>query len=118
MTSPMKQMQTVFERDREEIKLLKRCKDNALDACNKCIGKRVGVQTLDGSYYEGQLLGADKQYMYLQVATPNTSAPYAPATYANDAYRQYPYYYNPYYNPYSAVLPLVLFDLLAITLLL
>lgn len=64
-------------------------------------GKAVRVQTLDGHMYEGVIRHADGCILYLHVGYPEARAFLTP--------------FNPYFN--STVLPLVLYELLVITLL-
>ncbi len=101
---------TIFRREPEEIELLKSCKLKAHEVCCKHIGRRVRVQMLDGTCFEGELAGSDEDHAYLRID-------FAPGPAQTD--RQFPYYSYPpyYYNPYySTILPLVLFNLLAISL--
>lgn len=96
---------TIFKREPQDVEFLKKCRDQAYHHCCKYLHHHVRVQTIDGEIYEGRLMGTDVNHIYLQLVPVAT--------------RQYPYYYNPYYpgyNPYGAVLPLVLFNLLAISL--
>ncbi|WP_199621471.1 hypothetical protein [Paenibacillus alkalitolerans] len=60
------------------------------------------MQTIDGHVYEGVILGAEGGVLHLGIRQPA-------------GYQRFFYpCYNPYYN---VILPLVLYDLLAITLL-
>ncbi|MDB4868784.1 MAG: hypothetical protein JWR03_3117 [Cohnella sp.] len=63
--------------------------------CEQCINRTVRIQTIDGSTYEGKVIGQEGSLLFLAASDQRFLAPYAS----------------------SFILPLVLFDLLAITLL-
>jgi hypothetical protein len=63
--------------------------------CGKCKNRRVRVHTVDGHIYEGTVIGHEGSMLYLAAKDQRFFAPYAA----------------------GYILPLVLFDLLAITLL-
>jgi hypothetical protein len=63
--------------------------------CEQCINRKVRVQTIDGHTYEGKVIGQEGSILFLAASDQRFFAPYAS----------------------SLILPLVLFDLLAITLL-
>lgn len=70
--------------------------------CKSCLNRRVRIETRYGDSYEGQIVHVDDHYVYLQVDEA-------------DARAFLPQSYNPFFN--QTVLPLVLFNLLTISLL-
>ncbi|WP_127584858.1 hypothetical protein [Paenibacillus koleovorans] len=91
----------IYEAHPECKKHVKQAKDSAYAACCQYVNRYVRVQRMNGETLEGHIVHVDAEYVYLQL--PSDRAFYN--------------YYNPYYYN-NTVLPLVLFDLLAITLLL
>lgn len=75
---------------------VKKVRDTLVPLCNTHLHRHVRVETMDGHKYEGMIVRVDGGHLYLQVS-PNRS-------YSS-------YYYN------NVILPLVLFELLVITLL-
>lgn len=99
------QPQTLYQADPTLIQSMKAMKDQVMELSKHCMHHHVRVQMIDGQHLEGTVVHMDSQYIYLKVEMhPETL-------------RQP---YNPYYNPYnsSVILPLVLYELLVITLLL
>lgn len=108
MNSPYPaQSQTIFEMDAKEVEVLTKCKDKLHAICVQHMHKHVRVRTVHGSTHEGVIVHIDHYYVYLQQSHGHSRA-----------FLPYPYSY-PYYNPYysNVILPLALFDLLAIALL-
>lgn len=64
--------------------------------CGQCVNRPVRVQTIDGHTYEGTVIGSGNGYLHLAVRNHRFFGPYAA----------------------SAILTLVLYELLVITLLL
>jgi hypothetical protein len=98
--------QVIYRADPNIAAAVKKLREKAGIACRKCLNRHVRVQTISGQIYEGMIVNADEHHVYLNVA-------------ANQAHtRQFFPYGSPYYNPYySTILPLVLYDLLVISLL-
>lgn len=99
------QPQMVYQADPEVIKIMQDMKSKVTELCQHCMHRPVRIQMVEGQQVEGIVVHLDTQYIYLKVEMD-------PATMRQP--------YNPYYNPYnsSVILPLVLYNLLAITLLL
>lgn len=99
----------VYEAEPTLVKSLQKAKENIWSICEKHMHCRVRVQLLDGQMAEGHITGADHRHLYLRVDPP-----------AAMQARQFPFSpfgYGGFYNPYASyILPLVLFDLLAIAL--
>jgi small nuclear ribonucleoprotein (snRNP)-like protein len=99
------QPQTVYQADPTFIQSMQAMKANVIELSKQCIHRPVRVQMVEGQQLEGTVVHLDSQYIYLKVEM-------------NSETMRQPY--NPYYNPYnsSVILPLVLYELLVITLLL
>jgi len=116
MSVPTGTVQTVYEADPGLMQAVHQCRERVQNVCRRHLHRRVRIRTHSGQIIEGVIVGVDDHWVYLDTAGSEPSrqpfAPY-PAPYP-------PYYYGyGYYNPYaSTVLPLALFDLLAIGLLL
>lgn len=100
------QPQPIYEMDANALEMLSKCKEKIHHVCSQHMHKPVRVQTVHGQYHDGIIVHIDSYYIYLQML-PGHSRAILPGSYG-----------YPFYNPYSnVILPLVLFDLLAITLL-
>ncbi|WP_019536031.1 hypothetical protein [Paenibacillus ginsengihumi] len=109
------QPQTVYQLEPEVSEAIHRCKENARQACQKHMYRHVRVQTVDHQYHDGVIVHVDDRYVYLQIAQAPNPAHYRVIPYGYPYPYPYPAFgYNPYY---STILPLVLFDLLTISLL-
>ncbi len=99
------QMQHVYQADPAMIQSMQAMKTKVIELCKTCMHRTVRVQMIEGQQLEGIVVHIDSQYIYLKVEM-------------NPETMRQPY--NPYYNPYnsSVILPLVLYELLVITLLL
>jgi len=99
------QPQTLYQADPALIQSMKAMKDKVMELSKQCMHHHVHVQMIDDQHLEGTVVHIDNQYIYLKVEM-------------NPETLRQPY--NPYYNPYnsSVILPLVLYELLVITLLL
>ncbi|MGN7457313.1 hypothetical protein ACTHPH_21080 [Paenibacillus pasadenensis] len=71
--------------------------------CAEHAYRLVKVETMDGDVYEGKIVLCDRSIMFLQLSNEGLSRAFLPGP-------PNPYFYN------NVILPLVLFDLLAITL--
>lgn len=92
--------QIVYKANPSMVENLKRLRDEAYSVCEKHIHKYVQIQTIDGHVIQGAIVSVDSKHVYLSVPT------------SQQPVRQF--FYNPFY--YSTIIPLVLFDLLAISL--
>lgn len=118
--------QVVYNADPSWLQTLVAVKNTLADITVRCAGLPVRVQTLDGRTHEGILMGADGCHLYLQVgSTGQEGYPY-PADPGYSGFTGYPAGYptgypasRAFFAPVlsSAILPLVLYELLVITLL-
>jgi hypothetical protein len=97
------QPQPVYQADPAVIQSMQAMKNKVMELSNQCMHRPVRVQMIEGQQIEGTVVHLDSQYIYLKVEM-------------NPETMRQPY--NPYYNPYnsSVILPLVLYELLVITL--
>ncbi|EXX84600.1 acetyl-CoA acetyltransferase [Paenibacillus darwinianus] len=118
--------QVVYNADPSWLQTLVAVKTSLIDITTRCIGLSVRVQTIDGRTYDGVLMGADGCHVYLHVGRTEQSGYAYPAYPAFPGYAGYPAGYSPgfagnraFFAPVlsSAILPLVLYELLVITLL-
>jgi len=92
----------IYQADPETIQTLHNIRERVHHCCTDCMNRRVRVQTVDGQVYDGTITGMDHRHLYLSVPQ-------------SGGYRAfYPGFYNP---AASVILPLVLYELLVITLL-
>lgn len=102
------QEKLVFKADLSIVEHLKKHKSSAYEICCCHVGRYVSVQTAHGHTYEGEIAHVDHHHLYLKVV--------AGGDYRSPLYPPYGPYYP--YNPYSqTILPLVLYELLVISLL-
>lgn len=95
-------MTCVYQADPDTVQTLHRIRDTIRQCCSGCLNRQVRVQTVDGQIIEGTVTGVDHRYLYVSV--PDSS--------------HYRTFFPGFYNPASQViLPLVLYELLVITLL-
>jgi hypothetical protein len=74
---------------------VRRTRQKLAGACGQCMNRTVRVETLDGHTYEGVVVGSDNTYLHLMTGGVRFIGPYAS----------------------NAIMTLVLFELLVITLL-
>lgn len=109
----------IYQADPAVIQHLNGVRDSVHQACKSYHNHKVNVQTIDGLVHEGTIAGADTKYLYLNVSVNgpmqrgffNPYQPYQPY-YPGQGPGYYPG--TPYNN--NVILPLVLFELLAISL--
>ncbi|GIP14306.1 MAG: hypothetical protein E7L01_23080 [Paenibacillus macerans] len=94
-----KQEHTLYRMDPTTRHNLKSIQDHIANICNNHVNTLVRVETVDGDVFEGILIHCEKGILYLRLPSHVTSRGFVPG----------------YYNDF--VLPLVLFNLLAISLL-
>ncbi|MFF2908509.1 hypothetical protein [Paenibacillus sp. NPDC057934] len=106
------QQGVIYQADPNVIRHLHGVRDSLHHSCKPYINQRVRVQTVDGLTHEGTISGVDSKHLYLGVTANNQGA------------RGYFNPYAPYPTPYPAlgynsnvILPLVLYELLVISLL-
>lgn len=116
--------QVVYNADPTWLQTLVAVKNTLADIAVRCAGLPVRVQTLDGRTHEGILMGADGCHLYLHIGPTGAEQ----TGYPDPAYSGYPGYTGypagypaprAFFAPVlsSAILPLVLYELLVITLL-
>jgi len=98
----VQQPKVLFRADASAAESLRSLRKKLCDLCDTYAGRMVRVQTLDGSVYEGIIRHHEGCVMYLEMSPPGYRA-----------------FWNPFlFNPYSnLILPLVLYELLVISLL-
>ncbi|WP_165279995.1 hypothetical protein [Paenibacillus protaetiae] len=87
----------LYEADPSHAANMKQIRDRLNSICGSCLHRQVSIKTIDGHQYEGTVVHVDRGYLYLQCAVRDPRAFFAPS---------------------SAILPLVLYELLVITLML
>ncbi|MBP1996828.1 hypothetical protein [Paenibacillus eucommiae] len=93
---PHEQSNVIFQADPSHIDILRYIKDSNHSICSQYLGHPVRVETIDGHVFEGVIVYMDGRNLHLQVQEQNRA----------------------FYNPVAAtILPLVLYELLVITLL-
>lgn len=90
-TSPM-----LYEADPKHTAMVMEVRDRIMSMCGGYMHKFVCVQTLDGHVFEGMIVHIDRTALYLQCSMHDPRA---------------------FMNPYNAILPLVLYELLVVSLL-
>ncbi len=93
----------IYEADAAWCEQVKAARRKLADICESCKNRTVRVETLDGEVYEGTLVGTGGSHLYLSVQDKRFFSPWG-----------YGFGYGGYG---SFILPLVLFDLLTLTLL-
>lgn len=106
------QQNVIYQADPAVVRHLHGLRDSLHQSCKPHLNRMVKVQTLDGLVHEGTIAGVDSKHFYLNVS--------ANSQMQRGFYNPYQPYPTPY--PYPAynnnvILPLVLFELLAISLL-
>jgi hypothetical protein len=115
LQQPYSNPQVIYEADQVHVETVKTLREKLHGVCKtKLMNKYVKVQTLDGHEFEGIIVFIDGSQIYLSLAEDDDRSYRIP--YPGYPYPGYPQPYPPF-NPGSAILPLVLYDLLAITLL-
>ncbi|WP_010272900.1 hypothetical protein [Paenibacillus senegalensis] len=94
----------IYQANSATAQMLKKARDQVYHASRPYIQKPVRIQTIDGTIYEGVLVNLDQTHLYLSIPQPSMENRVID-------YRQPYSYYN------NVILPLVLYELLVITLL-
>ncbi|MGG1314769.1 MULTISPECIES: hypothetical protein [Cohnella] len=99
VSSPESGSTIVYKADQVWCDHVRKTRKRLSGICAQCMHRPVRVQTIDGHTYEGTVIGSDAGHLYLQV---------------NPAAGDYRFL-----GPFAAgsILPLVLYELLVITLL-
>lgn len=95
----------IYQADQAMLQSIHQCREKVQVVCKHHMHKVVRIHVTTGEMHEGMIVGVDDHYVYLDVS----QAPMGMRFYPGPVI----YPYNPYY---STVLPLVLFSLLAISL--
>jgi len=85
----------IYKADSQWSEQVRKTRQKLAGACGQCMNRAVRVQTLDGHTYEGVVIGSDHSYLHLMTGDARFFGPYAS----------------------NAILTLVLYELLVITLL-
>ena len=96
----------IYQADPHVSHALKECREKLHHICRQHLHRQVQVQMDNGQIFTGVIAGFDDYYLYLDVSGSGNM--------------RFPVYFPPYpgYSPYGAsILPLVLFNLLTISLL-
>ncbi|WP_068616667.1 hypothetical protein [Paenibacillus tuaregi] len=97
--------QVVYQAHPSMAQQLKYVKDNIRQICHSHLHRPVKVVMMDGSSHEGIIVNTDETFLYLSIAVPGDNRflgfPGGPGS----------FYYN------NTILPLVLYELLVISLL-
>ncbi|THF84597.1 hypothetical protein [Cohnella fermenti] len=97
--------QVIYKPDPALVQHLKAVQDHVHAVCAPHTHKLVKVEMMDGDVFEGRIVHCDKGVLYLHLSTDAGERGFFPGP-------------TPFPNPYSNfVLPLVLFNLLTISLL-
>lgn len=107
------QQQMLFQCDHHMAHSMKKHKENAHAALKKAMKHKVRVETLDDEVFEGVIINVDAKYVYIQIEQEGSRGFYPGYPYPRPPFAPYPH--NPFYS--NVILPLALFDLLAVSLL-
>ncbi|MBM7567542.1 hypothetical protein [Paenibacillus sacheonensis] len=94
----------IYQCNAEAHQMLRSINDHLHQLCGQHANRLVKVETVDGDVFEGHIVHCDKSILYICLSNEGYARGFFPGG-----------GFNPYYN--NPVLPLVLFNLLAITLL-
>ncbi|WP_284641154.1 hypothetical protein [Paenibacillus silviterrae] len=107
-------LQPIYQLDPETAGAMKKCRERLHSICSQHMNRPVRVQTVHGQTHDGYIVHIDSDFIYLQIM-PGHSRAFLPfggfgphGGFGSPAF-------NPYYN--NVVLPLALFNLLAVSLL-
>ncbi|GAB6927840.1 hypothetical protein JCM10914A_18230 [Paenibacillus sp. JCM 10914] len=96
---PQHQEQTIYQAETSTSQGIQAIRDHLHHLCKQHLHKLVRVETLDGDVFEGVVVGCNRGIVYLSMPAEGHPRAFGPS----------------YYN--QVILPLVLFELLVITLL-
>ncbi|WP_080834038.1 hypothetical protein [Cohnella massiliensis] len=95
----------IYKPDPELTRHLKSVQDHVHRVCAPHLNRPVMVETMDGDVFEGHIVHCDKGVLYLRLSAERTDRAFFPGPFGGP---------GPYGN---FILPLVLFNLLTISLL-
>ncbi|MDT3426689.1 hypothetical protein J2Z22_002223 [Paenibacillus forsythiae] len=107
----------IYQADPAALHHVKKVRESMHGSLKPYINRKVRIQTIDGVTHEGFISGIDEGHLYLTVTVAASSTT---TTTTRGFYNPYYPPYPPYYpvNPIgNVILPLVLYNLLAISLL-
>jgi hypothetical protein len=84
----------IYQADLQWSEQVRNVRKQLTGICGQCINRKVRIETIDGHHYEGKVIGHQGSILYLAASDNRFFGPYAS----------------------SYIIPLVLYDLLAITL--
>ncbi|ANS75048.1 hypothetical protein AWM70_10900 [Paenibacillus yonginensis] len=120
MSAQLNRSSVIYELHPDTVNSMKGVREQLHQCCGKYLNHDVSVRTMDGHVFEGNITALDGGHLYLSVAAqPSTQGPSPDKRalyYGHPRPPFYPYPY-PYYNPGRVILPLVLYELLAVSLL-
>lgn len=91
--------QTLYQADANTAGTIKSVRDRLHQICRQHVNHLIRVETLDGDVFEGIIVGCDKGVLFLRQSSSSSSNRFMP------------------YSSSEAILTLVLYELLVITLL-
>lgn len=116
---PVQQGQTLYQADPGTGEMLRSVRGRMQQVISPYVNHTVRVQTLDGQTYDGRIAYLDSNHLYLLMSVPGSGGHPVPT-----AYQGHPGFTGGFGQPQPArqyyndvILPLVLFELLVITLL-
>jgi hypothetical protein len=100
-------MRVIYQADDRSAQTMRTLRNQLHDLCRRYVNQAVKVETLDGHTFTGRIVGCHRGVLYLAVPAPGAARqPWG---------SPYPYPYPPGYS--DVILPLVLYELLVISLL-
>ncbi|MBJ6363915.1 acetyl-CoA acetyltransferase [Paenibacillus sp. GCM10012307] len=105
MTEPVQGLQVVYHCDKNVVEHIKTHLDKIQAALHQCANRPIRVQTINGATYDGYISDVQHGHLYLMTSQ---------AGFDNRAFSPF-FPQNYYYN--NVILPLVLYELLVISLL-
>lgn len=103
MSETTHMQQTVYQVNPDMASTLRSMRDQAQKSVHQNMNRRVRVQTMDGQIFDGTIVHSDGKHVYLSVQQPM------------DMKRGF---FPPFYGGFNnVIIPLVLYELLVITLL-
>jgi hypothetical protein len=99
----------LYRADQNLLQNLKSIREQIRQFCIQHVNRKVRVETIDGHVYEGTIVDLDNGHLYLSVPVSHELRGFFPGS--------FPGFYpgDSYYN--NVILPLVLYELLVISLL-
>ncbi|GGG22026.1 acetyl-CoA acetyltransferase [Paenibacillus abyssi] len=107
MENKQVQQQVVHQADSNMINNLMQMREKIKEVCSKCVNQRVRIQTFDGFICEGYIVDIKGGCVYVMVSASHP--------HVHDQRFFSPFFPSGYYD--NVILPLVLYELLVITLL-